>query len=104
MRTEDDGAVRSLVLCRPEEYNTITAELRDELAAAVDAAEADDSVRVVLLRAEGAPRLGTERTGGQLAHQCWATQAGTPRWTQRGVRECDAGHTVSVTSVNHCVS
>lgn len=53
MRTEDDGAVRSLVLCRPEEYNTITAELRDELAAAVDAAEADDYVRVVLLRAEG---------------------------------------------------
>ena len=53
VRTEDDGAVRSIVLCRPDEYNTITPELRDELGAALDAAEADVSVRVVLLRAEG---------------------------------------------------
>lgn len=53
VRTEDDGAVRSIVLCRPDEYNTITPQLRDELAAAVDAADADDSVRVMLLRAEG---------------------------------------------------
>jgi enoyl-CoA hydratase len=41
------------VLCRPEAYNTITPQLRDELAAALDAADRDDAVRVVLLRAEG---------------------------------------------------
>ncbi|HZN16068.1 MAG TPA: crotonase/enoyl-CoA hydratase family protein, partial [Acidimicrobiales bacterium] len=45
--------VRSLVLCRPDEYNTITPELRDELGAAIDAADADSRVRVILLRAEG---------------------------------------------------
>jgi enoyl-CoA hydratase len=45
--------VRSIVLARPEEYNTITPALRDELAAAIDEAEADRDVRVILLRAEG---------------------------------------------------
>ncbi len=53
IRTEDDGAVRHLVLCRPAEYNTITPELRDDLLATLDAADEDRSVRVVLLRAEG---------------------------------------------------
>jgi enoyl-CoA hydratase len=53
IRIEDDGAVRHLVLCRPAEFNTITLQLRDELDAALDAADRDNSVRVVLLRAEG---------------------------------------------------
>ena len=53
LRTETDAGVRSLVLCRPEAYNTITPELRDELAAALDAADADPDVHVILLRAEG---------------------------------------------------
>jgi len=53
VRVEDSGAVRSLVLCRPEEFNTITPELRDELSAALDDADRDHDVRVVLLRAEG---------------------------------------------------
>jgi enoyl-CoA hydratase len=53
IRSEDDGHVRRLVLCRPAEYNTITPGLRDELGAALDAAERDDGVRVVLLCAEG---------------------------------------------------
>lgn len=53
IRVEDDGAVRHLVLCRPDEYNTITPELRDELVATLDGADADPRVRVVLLRAEG---------------------------------------------------
>lgn len=53
IRIEDDGHVRHLVLARPDEYNTITLALRDELDAALDAADADDEVRVVLVRAEG---------------------------------------------------
>lgn len=53
IRIEDDGHVRHLVLDRPGEYNTITLGLRDELDAALDAADADNDVRVVLLRAEG---------------------------------------------------
>jgi enoyl-CoA hydratase len=53
VRTETDAGVRSIVLCRPDEYNTITPELRDDLAAAVDEADADHDVRVILLRADG---------------------------------------------------
>ncbi len=45
--------MRSLILCRADEYNTITPQLRDELAAAIDAADIDSRVRVILLRAEG---------------------------------------------------
>jgi len=53
VRTETDAGVRSIVLCRPEEYNTITPAVRDELAAAIDDADADGDVRVILLRADG---------------------------------------------------
>ena len=41
VRISDDGAVRRLTLCRPAEYNTITPQLRDELGAALDAAQGD---------------------------------------------------------------
>ena len=53
IRAEDVAAVRRLVLCRPDEFNTITVELRDELDAALDDADRDKSVKVVLLSAEG---------------------------------------------------
>ncbi len=53
LRTETDGRVRSIVLTRAAEYNTIVPALRDELAAAVDAADSDPGVSVLLLRAEG---------------------------------------------------
>ncbi len=53
LRTETEAGVRSIVLCRVAEYNTITPDLRDELAAAIDDADADRDVRVILLRAEG---------------------------------------------------
>ena len=53
IRIEDDGAVRRLVLCRPDEFNTITPELRDDLDAALDGAERDPGVKVLLIAAEG---------------------------------------------------
>ena len=53
LRTETVDGVRSIVLSRAREYNTITPELRDELAAAIDAADTDPEVRVILLRADG---------------------------------------------------
>ena len=49
----DREGVRTIVLARPAEYNTITPALRDELAAAIDDADADRDVHVILLRAEG---------------------------------------------------
>jgi enoyl-CoA hydratase len=54
LRIDTNAGVRSIVFARAERYNTITPELRDELSEALDAAEDDRDVRVVLLRAEGA--------------------------------------------------
>lgn len=53
IRTETEAGVRSIVFARPAEYNTITPAFRDELAAAIDDADADRAVRVILVRAEG---------------------------------------------------
>ena len=53
IRAEDGAGVRHLVLCRGSEYNTITPQLRDELDAELERADADNAVRVVLVRAEG---------------------------------------------------
>ena len=53
IRIETNNHVRHLILCRAEAYNTITPQLRDELAAAIDAADTDHEVNVILLRAEG---------------------------------------------------
>ena len=53
IRTETEDGVRSIWLARPDAYNTITPALRDELAAAIDEANWDADVHVILLRAEG---------------------------------------------------
>ena len=53
VRVTSDEGIRRLTFCRPDAYNTITPELRDELAAALDDAQHDRSVKVVLLDAEG---------------------------------------------------
>src|SRR4051794_31383519 len=53
LRTETEAGVRSIVLCRPNEYNSITPALCDELAAAIDDADADADVHAMLLCAEG---------------------------------------------------
>jgi enoyl-CoA hydratase len=45
--------VRVLTLARGDEYNTINPALRDALSDALDEADRDDDIRVVLLRAEG---------------------------------------------------
>jgi enoyl-CoA hydratase len=53
LRTHVEDGVFVVTLTRPDEYNTITPALRDELAAAIDAGDADPAAHVILLRAEG---------------------------------------------------
>jgi len=53
IRTETEGGVRSIIFCRPAEYNTITPELRDDLGKAIDEADAESDIRVILLESEG---------------------------------------------------
>src|SRR2546428_465625 len=53
LRTETTDAGRSIGLCRAAETNTITPDLRDELAEALDEADEDRAVSVILVRADG---------------------------------------------------
>jgi enoyl-CoA hydratase/carnithine racemase len=53
VRSEDRGSVRHLVLNRPEKRNALNGETIQELGAAIEAAAADDDVRVLVLRGEG---------------------------------------------------
>ncbi len=53
LRTHLEDGVFVITLSRPDEYNTITPTLRDELARAIDAGDADPGAHVILLRAEG---------------------------------------------------
>ena len=53
IRTDTAEGVRTITLARPDAYNTITTQLATELDAAIDEAETDRDVRVILLRADG---------------------------------------------------
>src|ERR1700720_3204086 len=73
LRTETRNGVGIITLTRAAEYNTITPELRDELAAAIDRADADDDVRVILLRAEGPAFCAGYALGGSTRAQAGET-------------------------------
>ena len=53
IRYERDGPLALLTLNRPEKLNAINAAMVAELGRALDAAEADDSVRVIVLAGAG---------------------------------------------------
>ena len=80
LRIENDGAVRSIVLARPEQFNTITVALRDELGQAVDAADRDPAVKVILLRAEGRAFCAGFGLDWSTFDQAEAGQSAGPVW------------------------
>lgn len=53
IRTDTADGVRTITLARPEAYNTITGPMAAELGSAIDDADADRDVRVILLRGNG---------------------------------------------------
>src|SRR6202011_2057450 len=53
LQLETEARVRSIILDRATQYNTITPTLRDELGAAIDEADADSDVHVIFLGANG---------------------------------------------------
>ena len=53
VRTAQEGAVLVVRLASPENRNSLTTELRQQLGAAVEQAEGDPSVRSVFLTADG---------------------------------------------------
>jgi len=65
---EHDGAVLRIRLDRPEKLNAVDTPMLDELSAALCGAEADESVRAVLLTGAGrAFCSGGDLTGGDTA-------------------------------------
>src|SRR5262245_59524276 len=53
LRSERSGAVRILTLARPDKRNSLSEAMLSALQAAIEAAGGDDSVRAVVLAAEG---------------------------------------------------
>jgi enoyl-CoA hydratase/carnithine racemase len=53
IEVERDGAVQRIAINRPEKKNALTAEMYSALAVAVEQAEADSAVRVLLLHGKG---------------------------------------------------
>jgi enoyl-CoA hydratase len=59
------GAIAAIALCRPAKLNAITDAMIDELNLALDWAEADEAVRVIVLHGEGrAFSAGFDLEGG----------------------------------------
>jgi len=82
LRTQIVDGVFSITLCRAAEYNTITPALREELAAAIDQADAAAEARVILLRAEGpafCAGYGLDwSTAAQAAERSTSPRSSTP--------------------------
>lgn len=53
IEVERSGAVLHIAINRPEKKNALTAEMYDALADAVDQAESDSAIRVILLQGRG---------------------------------------------------
>lgn len=53
VRVEIDASIAEIILQRPDQRNAINNPLLDELSAAIESIDTDDSVRVVLFRGEG---------------------------------------------------
>ena len=99
VREQTDGHVRRLTLCRPEQYNTITPELRDELGSVLD------GLGAVVVGAQGAGTAaapGADHGGTGFAQSSRDAPAGASCCT------CDDGHAtahcVSFGCPGHCVS
>ncbi len=103
--TEDRGAVRHVVLNRPEKRNAMNQELLRELGEALRAAAADVDVQCVVLRGEGpvfsagvdlGELLGSTGSRGNAA----ALPPGLPRLRQPVRRDAQAG---GLPDPPHCV-
>ncbi|HXX46647.1 MAG TPA: enoyl-CoA hydratase-related protein, partial [Myxococcota bacterium] len=78
LRTELDSGVFAITLSRAREYNTITPQLRDELAAAIDAGDAERDAHVILLRAEGPAFCAGYELEGSTAAQAAESDGEAP--------------------------
>src|SRR5258705_838380 len=79
LRTDLDQGVFAITLTRAEQYNTITPQLREELADAIDEGDAAPEAHVILLRAEGRAFCAGYELEGSTANQAGEASAGRKR-------------------------
>src|SRR5215475_3600465 len=78
--------VRRITLNRPEKRNALSNALRAELYAALEAADADDAIRVTILRGAGKSfSAGYDLASSNLAAQPWHTAGGDGNWPRHVV-------------------
>jgi enoyl-CoA hydratase len=78
--------VRRLTLNRPEKRNALSNALRAELYAALEAADSDDSVRVMLIRGAGKCfSAGYDLGSNNMSAQPWHTAGGDGNWPRHVV-------------------
>lgn len=73
-----DGAIAVLTLNRPQRLNAINKQMLGELEAALDAAEADDSIRALVVKGAG----GNFSSGFDLKEQLEARPSGHAVWRE----------------------
>jgi enoyl-CoA hydratase/carnithine racemase len=84
---EQSGPVLTLTLNRPEAMNALSRPLEAELHAALDEAEADDSVRAIILTGAGAAfSAGYDLSAGEAGRERQPTGAFLRSWYQRAMQ------------------
>jgi enoyl-CoA hydratase/carnithine racemase len=78
-----DGAIATVTLNRPEARNGYTLRMADELAAAFDAADSDEAVRVVVFTGAGDDFcVGADLSGGSFGRITEAGATERPDWNE----------------------
>jgi enoyl-CoA hydratase len=100
---DDVGPVRRLTLNRPDKLNALSAELMESLADAVDAAGADDGVRVVVIGGAGRAfcagyDLDEDASGGEHDARSWHEALSLDNERMLGILECPKPVIASVQS------
>lgn len=84
---EQTGPVVTLTLNRPEAMNALSRPLEAELHVALDEAEADDSVRAIILTGAGAAfSAGYDLSAGEAGRERQPTGAFLRSWYQRAMQ------------------
>lgn len=79
VRYEVDGHVATVTMCRPEMANALDARMIDELDSALDLAESDEAIRVVVLAGDGDHFCSGHDLKELLAgEEHWAAMRSTP--------------------------
>jgi enoyl-CoA hydratase/carnithine racemase len=102
IRLDAEDGVATITLARPERMNAINATMTLELLGALDAADRDDAVRVIILTGEGdrAFCAGADISGGAATFDYAKRDPGVRAEAERGGTYRDSGGRVALRIFN----